>query len=240
MKIRKMHSMVIARYNFLIIVTGFFPVISKIEKALLDRLKRGLGNLASTVKSYGGELDDDGIGTSRLPLVMVTYGGSQVERRTVNRQCYKSTATFVVIVVTQSLRSEIARRGGVDKREIGAYQLVSAVRRLLDSQTLGQLVYPLNPKAIRTMWNNAKVGSSRLTAYSIEYAVEFDDLPPLADGAYPEETADENAIDYIFNAYHGQLSPPDGELASVTGKIYDPNSTAEVPILVTTRNENEK
>ncbi|MFS7554017.1 phage protein Gp37, partial [Pasteurella multocida] len=46
-------------------------MITKIENALVERLKKGLGKLANTVKSYGGELDDESIGTARLPAVLV-------------------------------------------------------------------------------------------------------------------------------------------------------------------------
>ena len=38
-------------------------MITEIENALVDRLTRGLGQLANTVKSYGGELDDESLGT---------------------------------------------------------------------------------------------------------------------------------------------------------------------------------
>ena len=50
-------------------------MITEIENALVDRLTRGLGQLANTVKSYGGELDDESLGTGRLPMVLVTFGG---------------------------------------------------------------------------------------------------------------------------------------------------------------------
>ena len=54
-------------------------MITEIENALVDRLTRGLGQLANTVKSYGGELDDESLGTGRLPMVLVTFGGARIE-----------------------------------------------------------------------------------------------------------------------------------------------------------------
>lgn len=49
-------------------------MITQIENALVERLQRGLGRLVNTVKSYGGELDDESLGTSRLPMCLVTFG----------------------------------------------------------------------------------------------------------------------------------------------------------------------
>lgn len=140
-------------------------MITKIEQALTDRLQRGLGKLVNTVKSYGGEFDDESFGTARLPMCLITYGGSRIERKTTNAKRYQSKDTFVIMLAVRSLRSnQAARQGGIDKREIGVNQLISAVRRLLDSQTLGGLVRPLNPVAVRTIFNNAKFNTSSITA----------------------------------------------------------------------------
>lgn len=218
--------------------TGFSHVITEIENALVDRLRRGLGKLAVTVRSYGGEFNDDSIGTNRLPLVMVTYGGANVKRMNVRASRYQSTATFAIMVVTQSLRSNLAgRAGGVDSREIGAYQLITAVRRLLDSQTLGQMVQPLEPVRVRTLFNNQQVKNQRLTAYSVEYDVIFDDLSPLEDGRFPEVTQDRSSPDYIFNQYKGELSEPYPYLEQVLGNIYDPTTGASVPYTVETQEQ---
>ena len=163
-------------------------MITEIENALVDRLTRGLGQLANTVKSYGGELDDESLGTGRLPMVLVTFGGARIEQMTVRGNAFRTTAKFVVIVAVRSLRSnQAARQGGVDKREIGANQLIYAVRRLLDAQRLGGLVKPLKPLAIRTLFNSAQFRTEKVTAYAIEYEAVFDDIAPLEDGLYPEK-----------------------------------------------------
>ncbi len=197
-------------------------MITQIENALVERLKKGLGKLANTVKSYGGELDDESIGTARLPAVLVTYGGSRIECKDLRRR-HKSTDTFVIILAVRSLKSnQVARQGGSDNREVGVHQLISAVRRLLDAQTLGKLVYPLNPKRVRTIFNNAQFRSEKITAYAVEYEVAYDDIPPLEDGMFPEFTTDKQSPDYVFNAYQGALSDPLPELHKVTGKVFDP------------------
>nr|DAN36713.1 MAG TPA: tail completion protein [Caudoviricetes sp.] len=204
-------------------------MITEIENALVDRLTRGLGQLANTVKSYGGELDDESLGTGRLPMVLVTFGGARIEPMGVRGTAFRTSAKFVVIVAVRSLRSnQAARQGGVDKREVGANQLIYAVRRLLDTQRLGGLVKPLKPLAIRTLFNNAQFRTEKVTAYAIEYEAAFDDVTPLEDGLYPEKTQDPTNPDFVFTHYAAELSPVPPILEHVDGKLYDPNNNAEV------------
>lgn len=213
-------------------------MITEIENALVDRLTRGLGQLANTVKSYGGELDDESLSTGRLPMVLVTFGGARIEQMTVRGNAFRTTAKFVVIVAVRSLRSnQAARQGGVDKREIGANQLIYAVRRLLDAQRLGGLVKPLKPLAIRTLFNNAQFRTEKVTAYAIEYEAVFDDVTPLEDGLFPEETQDPTNPDFVFTHYAAELSPVSPILEHVDGKLYDPNNNAEVGFSVKTKDK---
>ena len=213
-------------------------MITEIENALVDRLTRGLGQLANTVKSYGGELDDESLGTGRLPMVLVTFGGARIEPMGVRGTAFRTSAKFVVIVAVRSLRSnQAARQGGVDKREVGANQLIYAVRRLLDTQRLGGLVKPLKPLAIRTLFNNAKFRTEKVTAYAIEYEAVFDDIAPLEDGLYPEKTQDPANPDFVFTHYAAELSPVSPILEHVDGKLYDPNNNAEVGFSVKTKDK---
>lgn len=205
-------------------------MITQIENALVERLRLGLGQLVNTVKSYGGELNDESLGTSRFPMCLVTFGGSRIERMGINAKRHQSTANFVIMVAVNSLRSNLAaRQGGVDKREVGVNQLITAVRRLLDSQTLGQLVKPLKPTKVRTIFNNATFKGGAITAYAIEYDAVYDDFAPLEDGRFPEVTADTQDPDYVFTRYHGEHSEPDPMLEIVCGEIYDPTNGAKVP-----------
>lgn len=208
-------------------------MITKIEQALTERLQRGLGKLVNTVKSYGGEFDDESFGTARLPICLITYGGSRIERKETSAQRHQSIDTFVIIVAVSSLRSNLAaRQGGIDKREVGVNQLISAVRRLLDSQTLGDLVKPLKPTTVRTIFNHAKFNASSITAYAIEYEAIHDDVSPLSEGAFPEITTDESHPDYIFNGYQVEWSDPLPSLSGINGKLYDPVSGAEQDFVV--------
>jgi len=185
-------------------------VITEIENALVDRLTRGLGQLANTVKSYGGELDDESLGTGRLPMVLVTFGGARIEPMGVRGTAFRTSAKFVVIV---------------------------AVRPLLDTQRLGGLVKPLKPLAIRTLFNNAQFRTEKVTAYAIEYEAAFDDVAPLEDGLYPEKTQDPANPDFVFTHYAAELSPASPTLEHVDGKLYDPNNNAEVGFSVKTKDK---
>lgn len=210
-------------------------MITTVENALVERLRLGLGKLCATVKSYGGEIDDESFGTMRFPLCLVCYAGSRVVRKTTNAQRYQSVDTFVIILAVKSLRSNMAsRQGGVDKREIGVNQLISATRRLLDAQTLGGQVKPLNPKQVKTLFNHARFNAQSISAYALEYEVVYDNVRPLEDGRFPEETQDPTHPDYVFHLYKGQLSAPDPELEGIAGVLYDPEGKTAQTLAVET------
>lgn len=212
-------------------------MITKIELALIERLKRGLGKLASDVASYNGEFDDSNLNIRRLPCVLVSYGGSTIEAKAMNGRGsqFESRDTFVVLVLTRSLRSEISgRHGGVTDREIGINQLIFAVKYLLTNQTLGGLVKPIKPMRVRTLWNNQQVKVERLSAYAIEFEVGYTDLPALEDGEFPEGSDNKQHPEWIFQYYQGELSHPT-VLAGVKGKIYNPADNANVTFNLETK-----
>lgn len=217
-------------------------MIGKIETLMIERLQRGLGKLCHSVGSYGGELDVDiGHALRALPAVWVTYGGSSISTKGTAARRHQNTAKYAVMVATRSVRDgQSARRGGVDGREIGSYTLIAAVRRLLDGQGLNHgLVYGLQPKNVRTIFNHQSVGGSQLSVFAIEYEAVWNDADPLQEGRYPEQTTDTTHPDHVFTKYAGKLSPPDPDLLTVTGRIFDPSNTAENPINIYLRGQNE-
>ncbi|MBS9777193.1 MAG: DUF1834 family protein [Gammaproteobacteria bacterium] len=214
-------------------------MIEAIEKIMVERLEKGLGELVRTVASYGGELDADIAYTVRaVPAVWVTFGGSTIVTKGTSAQRHTSTGKFVVMVAARNLRSEESgRRGGVHRDEIGCYDIIYAVRRLLDGQGLGiGLQYGLQPKQIRTIYNNQNVGGSPLSVYAIEYDAVWSDVINLADGKYPLEITDANNPDHIFTKYRGKLSPPDPDLHTVKGTLNDPVTGAQSPINIFLQN----
>ncbi|WP_181240948.1 phage protein Gp37, partial [Enterobacter ludwigii] len=89
-------------------------VITDIEKAIVERLRKGMGRMAKNVRSYGGELDGEPAEVLRqLPAVWVTFGGVQkTEPYSTARQRFVTHGRFVVVVGERSLRSEEAARMG--------------------------------------------------------------------------------------------------------------------------------
>lgn len=204
-------------------------MITKIEKALINRLTRGLGQLVYRVESYTGQLDDPNLDIRRLPAVLTSYGGSKITPVSVGMNSgkrFKNSDTFVVLVLTRSYRSDATGRHG-DERVIGANQLIEAVKYLLINQTLGGLVEPIKPLRVRTLWNNAEVKAEKLSAYSVEFEMNYHQAPALDDGLFPEGSDDKENIEYLFKHYRGELSKiPD--LNEVDGRIYEPDSNAQV------------
>lgn len=205
-------------------------MITVIEQRLVERLKRGLGTMVRTVKSYNGEVDDLAAQIMTLPAVWVTYGGSRIETMS-NGARYQDTATFAVMIATRNLRNEVAgRQGGIVKREIGANDLIRAVRRLLDGQRLGlNDSRGLTPKAVQTIVNNTTVQAASLSVFAIEYAIRFDSVP-LENERFPEKQTAPNDLDYIFTQYQGELSAPYSWFEYMDGMIYDPTNQAKLPI----------
>lgn len=208
-------------------------MITKIEQAMVERLKHGLGQMVRTVKSYNGEVDDLAAQIMTLPAVWVTYGGSRIDSKATGSQRYQDKATFVVMCATRNLRNEIAgRQGGMDKREIGSNDLIRACRRLLDGQRLGLAdSRGLIPQAVNVIVNNTLVQSAALSVYAIEYAIYFDSVP-LENERFPEKQSDPNHPDHVFTHYSGSLSVPYPPFDGLDGTLFDPESKAQVPIKV--------
>ncbi|WP_118846658.1 DUF1834 family protein [Neisseria lactamica] len=213
-------------------------MITEIEQALVHRLKTGLGRMVRTVKSYGGEIEDLPNQIMTLPAVWVTYGGSRVEAMGTSKKRYQDSAEFIVMVATRSLRNEAAlRQGGTDAREVGTNDLLYAVRRLTDGQTLGLAdSRGLTPKAVRPLANNALVQNAAVSVFAVEYVLRFDSFA-LEDGRYPERTDNPDDPDHIFTKYQGTLSEPWPDFEGLDGKIYDPQSADEIPVDLTLKDK---
>lgn len=190
-------------------------LVTDIELAIVDRLRRGLGRLARNVESYGGEMDGEPAEVLRqLPGVWVTFGGVlKTERYSTARNRFVSHGRFVVIVGDRSVRSETASRtGGASPNEPGTYRMIAAVRRLLSGQDMadtGLKIDPLTPGRVRTLFNT----QLEKQAFSV-FACEFDTKwieTALENGRYPLENPPDGHEDSLFRPYHGETSPDDPE-----------------------------
>ncbi|AUI65208.1 hypothetical protein C5N92_07130 [Glaesserella australis] len=205
-------------------------MITKIEKALIARLSRGLGKLVSSVESYSGQLNDPNLAIRRLPIALTSYGGSKIASASVgmsNGKRFKNADTFVVLVIAQSYRNDATGRHG-SERVVGANQLIEAVKYLLINQTLGNLVEPIKPLRVRTLWNNLEAKNEKLSAYAVEFEISYNQAPSLEDGRFPEGSDDPTNVEYIFKHYRGELSEPEPVLNTIAGEIYDPTNNAKV------------
>lgn len=205
-------------------------MITQIEQAITDRLTRGLGQMVRNVKSYNGEADDLAGQINTLPAVWVTFGGCKTEKADSSNFRYRNIGEFVVMCATRSLRNEQAlRQGGIDRREIGSNDLITAVRRLLDGQRVaGNDSRGLIPKAVRPIANHVLVSNAAVSIYAVEYQLNWDSVA-LENGRFPEETHDPADRDYLFTKYKGELSEPYAPFEIMDGLIIDPTGGAKLP-----------
>lgn len=222
----------------------YLAVISNIERALIMRLGKGLGKLVTTVASYGGELDDDGLHQviGQLPACWIVFGGiSTSTAHGTSRRRWQDKGKFSVLCAARSYRSEAASRAGGDSYwEIGSYDLITAVRRLLIAQDLGLAIDPLAPGAVRSLFNSRLEQNEALSVFAVEFTTHWysDALPNGAwpqppqktktDGAgkiqrdaagWPLDTPDPDHADSVFGVYAAAEDPPDPWFRGVSAQI---------------------
>lgn len=191
-------------------------MITEVELALVDRLRRGLGRMVWDVATYAGELDDDpGKILHRLPGAWVTFGGIvKTERFSTSGQKRKVTGRFVVMVADYNTRDEQStRHGGATLNEVGTNLLVESVRRLVTGQDLGLKIDYFEPGRVRTLFNTS-VEEKALSVFACEFDTAWIERV-LENGKWPERSDDPNAADAPFNTYEGELSDPDPDLLRV-------------------------
>ncbi len=236
-------------------------MITRIEKALIKKLDAGLGHLVKTVTSYGSELSSNDLSliVRVVPSVWVHFGGiTSTQAAQTDRKRYVVTATFSVIVATRNVRSEQSQRhGGPHKLEIGSYDLVYAVRKLLTNQDLtdmdeGLSIDYLYPKRVRSL-TSPTLEKGAISVYACEFQTKWSEYP-LDNNRFPtpemiqpgepgnntsEPIPDPDDPDIIFIDYGGLLSEPDPDLLSVGVDFHqDIEKDADLSAIVEL-NENE-
>lgn len=186
----------------------YVPIITAVELAIVDRLKRGLGKMVAEVATYGGEFDDDELDTvvRRFPAAWVTFGGvKRTDATSTSRAKWKAEAIFVVMVGARSVRNEqTSRHGGPSASEVGTNLLVSAVRHLLNEQDMGLPIRNLQPGSVRTLFNT-KVRNEAMSVYALEFRTAWVE-DSLFLGAFPQGAA-EGPLGEVFERYSGHLDP---------------------------------
>lgn len=187
----------------------YVPIVTAVELAIVDRLKRGLGKMVTEVKTYGGEFDDEELDTivRRFPAAWVTFGGvPRTEPYSASRSKWKASALFVVMVGARSVRNEeTSRHGGPAQSEVGTNLLISCVRHLLNQQDMGLPIANLQPGAIRTLFNT-KVRNDAMSVYALEFRTAWIE-DTLFVGAFPQGASD-GPLGQVFQDYGGEIDPP--------------------------------
>lgn len=216
------------------------PIITAVELAIVDRLARGLGRMAHSVATYGGEFDDENLADviRRFPAAWVTFGG--VRKSTpvdMSRQKWKRDATFVVMVGARSSRSEVAsRHGGPSAGEIGTNLLIYGVTRLLTQQDLSLPIREFAPGSIRTLFNT-RLQREAFSVFALEFHTEWiDQALPTRTFPQPVAPADvkpndpTSGLDSVFASHGGQLDPASPYWNTTALNYYlDPTKEANPP-----------
>ncbi|MFH2011682.1 MAG: phage protein Gp37 [Pseudomonadota bacterium] len=116
--------------------------IADIEDAIVDALKdSGLADIANTIDSYHGEVEDLVGEVKRLiiplPAIFVLYGGSQFDE-TANRS-FDDEQTFTIISIAKDLRGR-----GTSLRT-GIYEMIEIQKTTLIDNNLDLDIEPLHP-----------------------------------------------------------------------------------------------
>lgn len=155
-------------------------MIGAVEQAIIDRLQAAeasLGYRWGAVGSYAGELDDNAtalVANGRFPAAWAVYTGRQ---RAAHPKGDLWRVGFTVVVAADGGRNEQERRHGAAGR-VGAYQLVDDIIDLLDGQTLGLDIVPVEVTGDRTLFNGT-ARSKRLAVYAIDLTTGWLAEPPV-------------------------------------------------------------
>lgn len=188
--------------------------IDRIEAAIIERLKLGLGKMAKSVDPYGGELDEDLTTVIRLfPAVWVSFLGVQdTKRMNTARTKNLVRGRFTVMVGQRSPRSESAPRSG-SRDQVGTYQLIYAIRRLLAGQDFDlDDVGQMEPGAVKPLFNGRTKGDA-CSVFAVEFDVKWVEHV-LANGRWPSPDPDQvgnpdaDDPDLIFPESKGKTDAP--------------------------------
>ena len=194
-------------------------MILTVENAIIERLRRGLGKSIRTVCSYRGQLDEQALNVTvgQLPALFVSFAGHKnPHAHNVAGDRLKIPATFTVYVVTRNIASEAAGRAGT-QREVGAYQLIEAVRRLLVNQDFGLSIEELKIGPVQLL-GHIKVSNQGLTAYGCGFDTYW--IESLRDGL-------PLAGDPVFAGLDGERADDDPDLLRI-GSLVDLNADGSV------------
>ena len=196
--------------------------------------------MVSTVASYGGEFDDEGLAqvVNQFPAAWVLFAGIKgSEPHDTRRNKYRVEGVFTVLVGDRASGSEAQSRiGGGHRYDVGSYRLLRAVRLLLANQSLGLPIDRLQPKAVKSLFNR-QLEADALSVFALEFEThwyesalpdgEWPQMPmkPLLDAdGQPQTDPDTGGTQYqpdydhpdaVFAEYVGRIDPPYADLTGI-------------------------
>ena len=187
---------------------GYDDIEQAIKDLLAQQQNSGKWPWLATVKSYGGEFDEDLLGVvKRFPAIWVTTAGSDGSPEKIAHYKVKDSVKVVVLVGASSMRNEEARRHGAGA-DIGTYSMLKHVRALLINNTLRGVglegLDPLELGKTKTIFNTIVRGQS-ISVLAQEFTTGF--VIKASDRDREEQATEETIerinFDYIF-AQHGE------------------------------------
>lgn len=161
------------------------PTLEVVEDAILAALREDailatrLRSPALDIQSFRGD-GAEAIATAvqRQPALLVLYDGTRLEPQGMHQ--HVGMDTWVVLVLASNLRGEAARRRPAPAGEVGAYELVEHVLRVLTATDLGLDGFgELAPVQVELVETSTRAGQS-LTLYQVAFEAEhvLRDTPP--------------------------------------------------------------
>jgi phage gp37-like protein len=152
-------------------------MIGNLEEAIIKKIKDALVpdrlGYSATVQSFGG---DFAAGIERaiknFPAIVIVYTGATMVKE--SQQTYQHVHNFNIMVCAKNLRNEKTTRYGGAAGEVGSYQMVDDMLRLLSGAVLKSeegkpLNTPLSPRGVRAVLND-NVNQQLASVYSIDFS----------------------------------------------------------------------
>lgn len=168
-------------------------MIAEIENAMVDRLQSAsdlglLGYRFKTVESYADQLDTPAGLTAlvpKMPAALVVFLGAD-QPKEMGNGTWQYPATFSVLLAAHNKRNQAAARHGHGDAEVGTYQMVRDVLRLLSGQRLGLKIGRLVPGKVR-QFPTAKTPNLSASIVAVEFDTTWTEYeaPELTTAAIP-------------------------------------------------------
>jgi len=193
-------------------------MIGAIEQGIVDRIDAvngvGTGKLGYelTVAAFDDELSNIQKMANQFPGEYYPHAGENQPKRV--GAGWVHTANFTLIIGQSNRRNSAAKRQG-SHGKVGSYQILTDIRALLVGQNLGLEIDPLEPGAVKNMFNG-KVKSLQASIYAHDFKTRYISQEATATIADNFETFH---VDWDIPAHGNVVSPLPAAEADATDII---------------------